>query len=284
MIDLKQFEIPVEHFIRSYQNVSFSSDRLGSVAYDQYNSALNFALEKIGENEVFSKYAKGLKFRYESWLAAQSRCVSSVIAGPANFNVAKAEKANAMAYKRLNEIISYKEYGLKRALKTFEVKISFKEQKQNELSYALEDLRLENFLNDYLKKDNQNLTKELITIDLIAAGFNKNLIDDASWRVNEICNGRKINVSLAKKKIKHIEKQLKDIEEMDAINFDFSNTNITFVNDKENNRFKLIFNEKPSIETIQQLKKMAFKYAPSSGAWQAIRTNASAYKIQNFFN
>lgn len=276
---IQKFEIELAQFVRSYSNITFSTERLGALAHAEYQFTLNEAFEKIGEGEEFEKYAKGLRFRYQSWLSAQTRRASSAIVGGGNFNVAKAEKFNALADKRFAEISRYKESGLKRALKTFEVKISFRHQKQNELTHALEDLRLEIHLNEYLTKGKQAHTKESIVKDLVEAGFNNKLIDDATYRINQIIEGRKINITLAKKKIKTIEQQIKDIEAMDAINFDLSDKKISFVNDKEGNRFKLFFSEKPSVEIISQLKKMAFKYAQSSGAWQAIRTNASAYKI-----
>ena len=287
---IKQFEIKKDIFINAYSNITFSPEKLGSSAFDSYNEKLVNAFNEIRLKareecekefgaELFCKFAKGLRLRYLNWLSSMSRCASSAIVGGGNFNVSRAEKRNAIAMKRLDEVVDYSKNAISRILSAFEVKTSYRDQKQTELNNALECLRLEIFLNDFLKRKQVDCTKESIINDLIIAGFNSKLIDEATWSISQIITGVKVNESLSKKKIKTIEQQLKDIEAMDAVDFDFASKKITFQNDKENNRFKLFFDEKPSNEIEVLLKKMAFKYAPSSKAWQAIRTSASYYKL-----
>lgn len=287
---IKQFEIKKDIFINAYSNITFSPEKLGPHAFDLYNEKLLNAFneirlkardecEKEFGDELFCKFAKGLRLRYLNWLSSMSRCASSAIVGGGNFNVARAEKRNAIAMKRLDEIVDYSKNAVSRILSAFEVKTSYRDQKQTELENEVEELRLCNFLNDFLKRKQVDYTKESIINDLINAGFNDKLIDEATWKINQIINGTKLNLSLYKKKIKTIEHQLKDIETMDAVDFDFSSKKIRFENDKENNRFKLFFDEMPSNETTELLKKIAFKYSQSSKAWQAIRTNASYYKL-----
>lgn len=66
----------------------------------------------------FVGFRAALKAHFESYLAAESRCASSVICGPANFPVAKIQRRQASARARYDEIQAFCDNSVKRLLKS----------------------------------------------------------------------------------------------------------------------------------------------------------------------
>jgi hypothetical protein len=77
------------------------------------------------------------------------------------------------------------------------------------------------------------------------------------------------------------------IEESLSDKAEKENTEIAFkggkvVNNYQENRIQLIFDEKPSSELISQLKRSAFKWSPRFGAWQRQMTGNGVYAVNSF--
>ncbi len=64
-------------------------------------------------NEAFQRYRMGYKALTMKYLHSQSRCASWFIVGPANFPARQQEKRRAVADKRQNELIEYREKALR---------------------------------------------------------------------------------------------------------------------------------------------------------------------------
>ncbi|MFV0382269.1 MAG: hypothetical protein ACK5KR_08645, partial [Breznakia sp.] len=65
------------------------------------------------------------------------------------------------------------------------------------------------------------------------------------------------------------------------------NTEVSFkggkvVNNFQENRIQLVFDEKPSPNIISQLKKAAFKWSPRFGAWQRQLTRNAIFATKHF--
>lgn len=77
---------------------SFSPDRRGEQLIKDYNGQLDEDIKELQaagiEEETITGYIERYKKLFGSWLNAKSRCASSMITGPANFNVRKHQKAN----------------------------------------------------------------------------------------------------------------------------------------------------------------------------------------------
>lgn len=110
---------------RAYYNISFSPEKRGQTEVSGYIAAMQDLAAFIADNtdnqelgqQVFDKIREGYKKRTIAHLSAKSRCISSMITGPANFPVRRAEKANTAEHKRLGEFLDYhngmKKYALK---------------------------------------------------------------------------------------------------------------------------------------------------------------------------
>lgn len=118
-------DIDLDFAQRAYYNISFSPEKRGQSEVSSYIEVMKDLAAFIEGNtedkelaqQVFDKIRDGYKKRTIAYLSAKSRCISSVITGPANFPVRRAEKANASAHKRLGELLDYhngmKKYALK---------------------------------------------------------------------------------------------------------------------------------------------------------------------------
>ena len=77
----------------AHRNTSFDPEERAKNIVKEYEAQLNGDLQTIPESEQ-ERYITNYKKYLFSWLSAKSRCISSMITGPANFPVRRAEKAN----------------------------------------------------------------------------------------------------------------------------------------------------------------------------------------------
>ena len=51
----------------------------------------------------------------------------------------------------------------------------------------------------------------------------------------------------------------------------------TIVDNVEENRMQILFDDKPDADTWTKLKSHGFRWSPRNGAWQRMRSNAATY-------
>ena len=51
----------------------------------------------------------------------------------------------------------------------------------------------------------------------------------------------------------------------------------TIVDNVEENRLQILFDDKPDADTRTKLKSHGFRWSPRNGAWQRMRSNAATY-------
>ena len=113
-------DIPHEAAYRAHAGTSFDPDYRAEGERRQYAehlTALWEELDKIAETdhqravaaEQFTRYREGLRKRWLDMLAARSRIVSPMIAGPANFPVRQMEKRRRSLDNRMKELTDYAE-------------------------------------------------------------------------------------------------------------------------------------------------------------------------------
>ena len=126
-------DINRENARRAYHAISFSPERRGDSVVDGYIETMKKLAEFIEgiaisdeQKEKAQSVFDGLRQTYLkkqlAWLSAQSRCMSSMITGPANFPVRRAEKANASERKRSDEWLDFHNKLEKLATKSLTIK------------------------------------------------------------------------------------------------------------------------------------------------------------------
>lgn len=84
--------------------------------------------------------------------------------------------------------------------------------------------------------------------------------------------------------IKSVKDRLKQLEKMDKLQMNdyyFNNGEVRF--DKEDNRVKIFFDEKPSQEVIEELKSHAYRWSPKGLCWQRKLTPDAIYMTKRLF-
>ncbi|PSL23489.1 hypothetical protein [Dyadobacter jiangsuensis] len=144
---------------RAYFNVSFSPEKRGDSVVDGYIQTMTKLASFIAENtedkelgqQVFDKLREGYRKRTQAWLSATSRCLSSMITGPARFPVRKAEKANSAEHKRSTEMLAYYDNMQKYALSYLKAVDRRKTDKENKTHYFKGLEVVENYDEDRLQ-------------------------------------------------------------------------------------------------------------------------------------
>lgn len=104
----------------AYNGISFSPEKRGVQTVEEYQGMLaadyvqlKAMFEKAGKPELFeeefARYRLGFKSKFNSWLGAKSRCISSMIAGPSKFPTRRAEKANRSEDNRYSELKEFQQ-------------------------------------------------------------------------------------------------------------------------------------------------------------------------------
>src|ERR1700674_2248971 len=117
-------DIPQSLAQAAHAGTSFVPEQRGEQMRSEYASTLaaDFAtLSKLATTdekratleEEFARYREGYRRRYTAWLSSRSRCLSTMITGPSNFNVRRNEKRNAVEHRRCEELGEFRERALK---------------------------------------------------------------------------------------------------------------------------------------------------------------------------
>jgi hypothetical protein len=211
-------------------------------------------------------------------LSAKSRCASSMITGPAKFNVEKNRRANDRERKVSDELLAY----IERVRKAID-------KQNNPQNYAADAIRsddenaidklkeklakLQKFqdqmkaCNKIVKDKKDNKIERLAEILGSKEGAEQLLKPDFCGRLGftsfNLTNNNAA-IKTAQERIIALEKMQKVEEKEEEIN------GVKVIQNKEEMRLQLIFDGKPAQEMINLLKSKGFKWSPRFGAWQRL--------------
>lgn len=208
---------------------------------------------------------------FSAWIAAKSRCFSSMITGPSKFPTRRAEKANQSEHNRYTEFYQFREKYFARLKRN---------QRREERASAdpvtemREDIKGRERLQIVMVEANKVIRDKRLTdekkVQLLAElgvkDGGKLLVPDWCGRIgfpqyrltNNSANIRRMRERLAELE-KKASAKTKEVERPDGIRV---------VENAEADRLQIFFPGKPDSATIQKLKSRAFKWAPSNGCWQ----------------
>ena len=249
--------------------ISMDPERMGKHICSECSEELNEFLAKIPE-ELRAEYEAKYLQKWREWLAALSRCYSVLVTGPARFNNRRHEKMND--YER----------AAKQRLRDWSEKVVKRINRQQRLTGWQEVERLQEkvdtlqCLQDTMKAANKvcRSTKlsEVEKVDeLVALGIKEQdavmlLHPTQSWQSVGFATYQLQN-NLAKIKATQaaIERH-KAMAEADDKEIAFNGGRVVVCNSDERMRF--YFDEIPSVEVRNLMKRNAFKWSPKNGAWQ----------------
>ena len=255
--------------VNSCRGISLDPERMGHHICIECSEDLNEFLAQIPE-ELRAEYEAKYLNKWREWLAALSRCYSVLVTGPARFNNRRHEKMND--YER----------AAKQRLQDWSEKVVKRINRQQRLTGWQEVERLQSKLDtltelhEKMKAANKivrskKMSEEEQIDGLVALGLNEKqaveiLKPTERWQsVGFPTYQLQNNLAKIKATQEAIERH-KAMAEAEDKEITFNGGRVVVCNSDERMRF--YFDEIPSVEVRNLMKRNAFKWSPKNGAWQ----------------
>ena len=270
--------------IQAHYGTSFSPEKRGENLITEFEAILINDLEKIKDatSEQKELYISKFKSLLSAWISAKSRCLSTMIAGPSNFPVRRAEKANRSEHNRYEIFQYWREKALKGIIKSTLPEKTF----QTEIERYKSELEGMKRNHELMKEGNKRIKEALKT----GANIDKYLIETFDIKPHMLDWAMKFGFGLQNNNanIKRVEQRIKELEVKETIK-DNENKEIAFdggliIFNYSIDRIQIKHNSKPDKIVIDNLKKNAFKWSPSQMVWQRQLTNNAIYAVKHFMN
>lgn len=249
--------------------ISMDPERMGNHICIECSEDLNEFLAKIPE-ELQAEYEAKYLQKWREWLCALSRCYSVLVTGPARFNSRRHERMND--YER----------AARQRLEDWSEKVVKRINRQERLTGWQEVERLQSKLDtlielhEKMKAVNKIVrSKKMVEAEqideLVALGLNEQqaieiLKPTERWQsVGFPTYQLQNNLAKIKATQAAIERH-KAMAEAEDKEIKFNGGRVVVCNSDERMRF--YFDEIPSVEVRNLMKRNAFKWSPKNGAWQ----------------
>ncbi|MCP1996687.1 hypothetical protein [Flavobacterium sp. HSC-61S13] len=260
--------------ITAHNWTSFSPEKRGRSLVIEFSEMLKEDLEKLGDHQ--GNYKEKFITKFRDWVRSKSNCASSMITGGSNFNVRRAQKANATEQNKYESFMTWRakyfEAVNRVPTKSPEEEITLADRKLEELT----NLQIEyKEINVLIKKSKLKERNEIIEL-LLKEGYSK----EAITALNEVkkYNGvdyviesykvptytltnNNAKIKAAAQKVIIMQNRITRKESWEDILFDDGRVTI------EDDRVKIIHDNKPNPEIIQELKKNGFRWSPFWKCW-----------------
>lgn len=281
-----QNDIPLSAAISAHRGTSMVPEKRGEQMVSEYVTTLTGYYQQLKAgitsekydllDEEFAKFRERYKARYLSWLSARSRCMSTMIAGPSNFPVRRAEKANSAERARLDDLVEFKTRAMNAIWKKLHPELApiakGDDDAVSRLQEKLEKLEKEQAqmkaVNAMLrvKKTKEERIAGLLGMGFSQAGAEKCIEPDCFGYIGfapfELKNN---NANIRRIKQRIIEVGAAKSRETQETEFEGAKVEVNH----QENRVRLYFSGKPSVEVRNDLKRNGFRWSPTIGAWQA---------------
>lgn len=306
LLPYSQDDLSRHMLVNAHRNTSFSPEKRADShlkEYLAYMQRINEKFEQWRTDENYLqlqadllRFKEGYLQKYEAWMYAKSRCISSMITGPSRFPTRRAEKANQSEHKRLNDLIAFEERAMKRLEATYNPvaianapissddpdAVGKLQKKVDGLKANQERMKAANKI-IRRKIPNEEKLSQLVGIgykaDAAAQLLTPNRMNDTGyprWRLsNNLANIKRIEQRIAQLQQKAQAPEVED-REVKLANGD----TVTITEDKDDNRIRLVFPGKPDEATRKLLKYNGFRWSPRNTAWQRHLNGNGRYAVQ----
>jgi len=271
---------------RAYYWTSFSPDKRAE-SECQFFDQINAEFDALGVDEAGKAKFERL---FLLSLSAKSRCASSMITGPAKFNVEKSRRANERERRVSDELLAYVErirkaidkqnnpekYASDAIRSDDENAIDKLKQKLANLEKAQEQMKACNkIVQD--KKDNkiERLAEILGTKEKAEELLKPDFCGRLGFTSHTLTNNNAA-IKAAELRIKQLESQAQQETKELTI------AGVKVVQNAEEMRLQFFFDGKPAREVIDLMKKHGFKWSPTNSCWQRLWNDNAIYSVKNY--
>lgn len=258
---------------------SFSPEKRGDSMIKDYSEQLESDLQEVKNlGGDPADYQTRYERFFSAWIGAKSRCFSSMITGPAKFPTRKAQKANNSEHNRYTEFQQFREKYIARLKRN-----QRREAKAaaDPIAEMREDIKGRERLQIVMVEANKVIRDKKLTDEKKVQLLAELGIKDGGKLLTPDWCGRigfaQYQLTNNSANIRRMRDRLAELEKK-ATNGAFTEEypgGIQVVHNTEADRLQIFFPGKPDAETIQKLKRNAWKWSPSNGCWQRqLTTNA----------
>ena len=296
-------DIDAEKASSAYHGTSFSPEQRGIGERRDYathvNNFYDELFSKVPEDQRDELVAEMVKYKEfykngtEEQLHRHSGLFSSFISGPANFPVRQQQKKGEIYDRKRNEF-SVKDAKVQRAIKKrlglikprgissddpeaikkIDAKITEVEKRHTRMKAANKLIRNKKTTDEEKKKQ----LKELGYDDSMISNLMNSGETYSNWEGQGYASfhlsGNTAEIRRLKKRKTNLEKQRSDTTSTTIMN------EVEIEDNVEDNRLRILFDEKPDPETIRDLKSSGFRWSPRNSAWQRYRSSAANYEAE----
>ncbi|MDI9379770.1 MAG: hypothetical protein QM845_02680 [Verrucomicrobiota bacterium] len=276
-------DIPTREAYDAHRGTSFVPDTRAQEERANYAAVLtgdyaylhgiaNTEEKKALLDSEFARYRAGYRKRYRAWLSAKSRCVSTMIVGPANFNTGRAEKANRSEHARCEDLIGFRTRALEVIRKKLQPELRPIMAGDDDACDRLrEDIKRAEEHQALMKAANVAMRKHAKDSDARRAALEAlGLQEVVNYFQSYELTNNSANIRRMKKRLAYL------LALRAAPPVEITGDNGITVNDvPAENRVRLTFPDKPDYETRAMLKRSGYRWTPSLGVWQAYRNDRS---------
>jgi hypothetical protein len=287
-------DIPYDTAYRAYSGISFDPDKRAKSTQEEYVNYMQSVYDdviKIAKTDeqratidaAFETYRQGYVQKQLAHLQAKSRVISPMISGPANFPVRRNEKANAAEQKRLDEFLEWDKKALKRLKDIAKGTRSTEEITDERFGKIKQNIErslstIKGIDEGTVKGSTRSLFVNSVTglIKTLSKNGEVDLVNKALDVIQDYQNGLKKPLITPQNSIWTLRNQAPEVQ--DPIAKQSGTTTLKtyqgaeVVNNFDAERVQILFDEKPSEQVRNALKKEAFKWSPSNNAWQRQNT------------
>lgn len=294
-INIKTMNTTLEEYrdlaVNAYRGTSFDPEKRGVHTIKEYEKHLAEALEEIksATDEEKEWYVKGYKKRFSAWMGAKSRCLSTMITGPANFPVRRNEKANRSEEKRGDEFFSYHEWAVKKILKAAEARKP--ESQKNDEAWIKYRKNILGHVATIVRYDlgiDRTYTRRLFVnaivkpIETNAKNGKVEMVKRALELLREVNDKYDKPIIALKSKVWGMEviaeENKADQEHLaNQENKEYQYDGFKVILNYKEDRLQIQHEEKPDRSVIEEIKSHGFRWSPKGVVWQRKLTNNAMY-------
>jgi len=240
--------------------------------------------------EELQRYKVGYLQRLHAYLSAHGKTMSTMITGGSKFPVASNAKKMASADKRFSELIEWSDRAQQAMRKVIAPETSRMISSDDELAIEKLQAKIDKAekvqeamrgVNTILRKrgmsdaDKKALISERFGFseETIARIFTPDYLGRTGFADYELSNNN-ANIKRMRDRVSLLTKQRAETSQ------DISFTGGRVVDNVEDNRVQIFYDDKPDKMQLALLKGAGFKWAPSVGAWQRQRSNNATWAIK----
>lgn len=290
MDNIKYYEINEDAARRAKEMNSFSEYKPGS-ATAEYRQMVDKAVQIANEQKAYADpmyhekidslldtYSRRLAQNMNNGYAIDARVPSVLIAGPANFPTRKKEKQNAARDRNMEEWREIQEILNKiRSVGTGGISaddpdaVGKLKKKLENLEELQETMKL---VNSYYREKGTLDRCPFLTPEQtdqlnsdMESGWHYGKAPYLPWQLSN----NNAEIRRVRQRIEELERKAETV----YVGWEFDGGYVE--PDKEDNRLRIYFDEKPDEDTRSELKSSGFKWSPKAGAWQRQLTANAFY-------